>query len=181
MEFKEKPQPPGLLERLYQPIVFTKKIDTQPSSVTHFFLEEAPYSYSGQLPSGNQLAYPYQFQITGFSLIPGYGSLSEDVYKLIDASLFSFKIIEKEYLATPLSVVTYCSHIQGFPQTDGEPLACSKLKISEPVFEFPKDSWPRLVPQQRFQAILQIPEPITLSQPLLLHLYMFGYKLRPVY
>jgi len=168
---------PGLLERLYEPIIITKKIDTQPRPINNFFLEESPYKYL----DGNQLAYPYHFQITGFSLIPAYSSISADLYKLIDGAFFTFKIAQKEYLSIPLNGITYCSHIQGYPQTNGEPLACSKLKISEPVFQFPEDSWPELIPLQPFQATMQIPEPLALSQPLLLHLYMFGYKLRPVY
>ena len=175
---------PGILERTYQPLYATQMVE--PGFSTIKFLspkkdKDVDYErWDSNIPLGNMLPYPYHFQLTGVSIIPSYNAKPHHVRSLIDKGHFSFTIGPKEYLCLPLDAVTYYNHLQGHPQSDGEPLATSKLKISEPVFELPKISWMDIIPLQTLGASIKIQGSLKIK-PFSLRLYLFGYQLRPVY
>lgn len=172
----------GLLERLYHPIYATCQI--RPNSMGPYKFLESRKKTDPQarmecnLDLGNMLHYPYHFQVTGFSIIPSYQADPDDVREFIDAGHFCFRVGSKEYLYTPLDAVTYYNHLQGPNQI--EPLSTSKLKISEPVYELPEQSQLELIPLQTLGASLLFKQPLAI-EPFNVHLYVFGYQLRPVY
>lgn len=175
---------PALLERTYQPLYATQTVGPGIQNIRFLSPKEDKDAYYermySNIPLGNMLPYPYHFQLTGISIIPSYNAKPHHVKSLIDKGHFSFTIGPKEYLSLPLDAVTYYSHLQGHPQSDGEPLATSKLKISEPVFELPKISWMDIPPLKTLGATIQIKESLKIK-PFALHLYLFGYHLRPVH
>jgi len=174
---------PMLLERIYHPLYSTQKIIAGQDTKYRFFQKTDKDNEDQRdcnLQLGDRLSYPYYFKITGFSIIPSYEANPGDVRKFIDSGHFRFSITGKDYLYTPLDLVTYYNHLQGNPCSDGEPLATSKLKISEPVFQLPKQSWIDLVPLQIFNARIETQGKLDIK-PFLVHLYFLGYQSRPVY
>jgi len=177
---------PGLFERMYHPLYGTIKFDgTNQNGPLEFFeartSEETDYlaRMNNNMDLGNMIQHPRHFQATGFSVIPSYQADPYTVRQFIDSGHFHFCIGPKEYLKVPLDVVTYYNHLQGPDQV--EPLSVSKLKISEPVYELPSQSWMDILPLQTIRMFLTFSEPVKPVKPFMVHGYIFGYFLREVY
>ena len=170
---------PSLYERLYHPLYATQQINGKKTRFRFFEQrDKIEPTFETNVHYGDHLAYPYSFEITGLSVIPSYQASSSDVKKFIDSGHLRLLLGSKEYLNVPLDAVTYYNHLQGPSQR--EPLRVSKLKISEPVFEFKKDSWLTLLHLQHFGAIINIDGPPLDIKPFTCHLYLHGYQLRGI-
>lgn len=170
---------PSLYERLYHPLYATQQINDKRTRFRFFeHRDKIEPTFETNVHYGDYLAYPHSFEMTGISVIPSYQANPGDVRKFIDACHLTLMVGSKEYMDIPLDMVTYYNHLQGANQQ--EPLHVSKLKISEPVYEFKQESWLTLLHLQNFGATIYVDGSPLDIKPFTCHLYLHGYQLRGI-
>jgi hypothetical protein len=167
---------PGLLEMIYQPLYDTLTVPALCNDLIFFQkgIGNGKTTLETSMDTDGHLEYPINFELIGVSVIPSYLANPTDVKKYVESTWFQLVINSKDYIVVPLSLVTYIE------KETTNPLIADKLKISEPVYALPKESWISIPPVVDFRVELNT-QPTSLSNPFDIKVVLFGYYKRPVH